>query len=48
VLAALVSLALLLQTQTPVESAKALIEAGKLSEARQALATADPTQPESA
>jgi tetratricopeptide (TPR) repeat protein len=49
VLAALVSLALLLlQTQTPVESAKALIEAGKLSEARQALASADPAQPETA
>jgi len=49
VLAALVSLALLLlQTQTPVESAKALIEADKLSGARQALAIADSAQPETA
>ena len=48
-LAALVPLALLLlQTQTPVESAKALIEADKLSGARQALATADSAQPETA
>jgi tetratricopeptide (TPR) repeat protein len=48
VFAALVSLALLLQTQTPVERAKALIEAGKLNEARQTLGTADPAQPDTA
>src|ERR1043166_681785 len=37
---------LLFPAQTPVERAKTLIDAGKLSEARHALATADPTQPE--
>ena len=47
-LAALVPLLLLFQTQTPVDRAKALIEAGKLAEARQALAVADPAQPDAA
>ena len=45
-LAALISLVLLFQVQTTVERAKALIETGKLSAARQALATADPARPE--
>jgi tetratricopeptide (TPR) repeat protein len=48
VFAALVPLLLLLQTQSPVERAKTLIEAGKLTEARQALAAADPAQPDAA
>jgi tetratricopeptide (TPR) repeat protein len=49
VLAALIPLVLLLlQTGTPVERARALIQAGKLSEAREALAGADPAQPETA
>ncbi len=47
-LAALLPLALLFQTQTPVERARALLDAGKLSEAREALTAADPAQPEAA
>ena len=40
------SLLLFWQSQTPVEHVKALIEAGKLAEARTAIATLDSSLPE--
>jgi len=41
-------LLLLLQTQTPLENARALVDAGKLKEARALLSSVDPAQPEAA
>ena len=45
-LLALVPLVLLMQSQTPLDRARELIEVGKLAEGRAAVAGLDPEQPE--